>query len=106
MADQANILTMKTRLSRGTVGGPDGFPRLNRLPELKSVEAIERDTIFGESFAHDIADIENPQASLLYRWIVRGYEIRSWRCQTLINSPIRVRDTLPQSRILNAGIDP
>ena len=28
--------------------------------------------MFGESFAHDIADIENPQASLLYRWVIRG----------------------------------
>ena len=33
---------------------------------------IERDTIFGESFAHDIADIENPQASLRYRWVIKG----------------------------------
>lgn len=31
---------------------------------------IDRDTIFGEGFAHDIADIDNPEASLLYRWCI------------------------------------
>lgn len=30
--------------------------------------------MFGESFAHDIADIENPQASLLYRWVIRDHD--------------------------------
>ena len=44
------------------------------MPQLKSGEAIGRDTLFGESFAHDIADIENPQASLLYRWVIRGHD--------------------------------
>lgn len=51
---------------------PNGLPGLNLLPELQSGNAIERDTIFGESFAHDIADIENPEASLLFRWAIRG----------------------------------
>ena len=54
--------------------GPHEFPGLNLLPRLKSGEAIERDILFGESFAHDIADIENPQASLLYRWVIRGHD--------------------------------
>ncbi|WP_404306173.1 sulfatase family protein [Neorhodopirellula lusitana] len=54
--------------------GPHDFPGLNLLPELKSGDAIERDTIYGESFAHDIADIKNPQASLLYRWVIKGHD--------------------------------
>ena len=29
-------------------------------PKLKSGKAVERDALFGESFAHDIADIETP----------------------------------------------
>ena len=53
--------------------GPHNCPGLNLLSELKSGKTIERDTLFGESFAHDIADIENPQASLLYRWVIRGH---------------------------------
>ena len=52
--------------------GPHDFPGLNLLPQLKSGKTIERRTLFGESFAHDIADIENPQDSLLYRWVIRG----------------------------------
>ncbi|HAD58445.1 MAG TPA: sulfatase [Planctomycetaceae bacterium] len=54
--------------------GPHDFPGLNLLPQLKSGKRIERDTVFGESFAHDVADIENPQASLLYRWVIRGHD--------------------------------
>lgn len=31
-----------------------------------------RNTIFGEVFAHDIVDIDNPSRSALYRWCVQG----------------------------------
>ncbi len=51
---------------------PEGLPGLNLLPHLKSGGAIPRDTIFGEGFAHDIADIDDPEASLLYRWCIEG----------------------------------
>lgn len=50
---------------------PDDRPGLNVLPNLIKGEAIDRDKIFGESFAHDIADIYNPEASLLYRWVIQ-----------------------------------
>ena len=33
---------------------------------------INRDTIFGEGFAHDIADLNDPEASLIYRWCIHG----------------------------------
>lgn len=46
------------------------LPGLNLLPNLTSASPIERNTIFGESFAHDIADINNPEASLLFRWCI------------------------------------
>ena len=51
---------------------PDDRPGLNLLPNLTSGDKIDRDTIFGEGFAHDIADIEDPEASLLYRWCIAG----------------------------------
>jgi len=51
---------------------PDDRPGLNLLPNLTTAKAIDRDTIFGESFAHDIYDIQNPEASLLYRWVIQG----------------------------------
>ena len=28
--------------------------------------------MFGEGFAHDIADIKTPEATLLYRWTIKG----------------------------------
>jgi arylsulfatase A-like enzyme len=63
-----------TVLAAAGAKGPHDFPGLNLLPELKSGKKIKRDVLFGESFAHDIADIENPQASLLYRWVIRGHD--------------------------------
>lgn len=51
---------------------PDNLPGLNLMDHLKNGTGIDRDAIYGESFAHDIADIENPEASLLYRWVIRG----------------------------------
>jgi uncharacterized sulfatase len=47
-------------------------PGLNLMPSLTSGQRIERDTLFGEGFAHDIADIEDPEATLLYRWCIEG----------------------------------
>ena len=51
---------------------PAGLPGLNILPELESGKAIDRERIFGESFAHDIADIDTPEKSLLFRWCIEG----------------------------------
>ena len=51
---------------------PTDLPGLNLLENLNSGDAITRDSIFGESFAHDIADLDNPEASLLFRWCITG----------------------------------
>jgi uncharacterized sulfatase len=51
---------------------PDGLPGLNLLEQLKSGEQIDRERIFGESFAHDIADVNDPKKTLLYRWCIEG----------------------------------
>lgn len=48
------------------------LPGLNLLPYMENGIAIPRDTIYGESLAHDIADIENFEASLLFRWCIEG----------------------------------
>jgi uncharacterized sulfatase len=42
------------------------------LENLKKKQPIKRAGIFGESLAHDIADIKNPEASLLFRWRIEG----------------------------------
>ena len=51
---------------------PKDLPGLNLLENLRNEKVIKRKGIFGESFAHDIADIENPEDSLLFRWTIEG----------------------------------
>jgi uncharacterized sulfatase len=75
-ADRAELASsidiFPTMLAAAGAPIPDGLPGLNLVPEMTEATPIERDTIFGESFAHDIADIENPEASLLFRWAISG----------------------------------
>lgn len=42
------------------------------LLKVAGGEQVKRDSLFGESFAHDIADINEPDKSLLYRWCIEG----------------------------------
>ena len=51
---------------------PEGLPGLNLLPNMEQGTPIAREEIFGEGFAHDIADVEKPEASLLFRWCIEG----------------------------------
>ncbi|TVP98466.1 MAG: sulfatase [Planctomycetaceae bacterium] len=51
---------------------PEGLPGLDLLTLARDGQPLDRDAIFGETFAHDIADLDDPEASLLYRWVIRG----------------------------------
>lgn len=51
---------------------PANLPGLNLLPNMEEQKPIPRDMIFGESNAHDIVDIEDPEKTLLYRWVIKG----------------------------------
>ena len=33
---------------------------------------IDREAIFGEGFAHDMANLNDPESTLLYRWVIEG----------------------------------
>lgn len=68
----SSIDIVPTILSAAGAKIPEGLPGLDLTEALQSGEPIKRDTIFGEGFAHDIADIEDPEASLLYRWCIEG----------------------------------
>ena len=68
----SSIDIVPTMLAAAGAPIPQDLPGLNLIPNLTNQSPIERDTIFGESFAHDIADIENPEASLLFRWAIQG----------------------------------
>lgn len=80
----SSIDIVPTMLAAAGAPIPDGLPGLNLLPSLKSESAIERDTIFGEGFAHDIADIEKPEASLLFRWCIEGKPSADHRWKLLL----------------------
>jgi len=75
-ADRPELVTsldlVPTMLAAAGAEIPAGLPGLNLLVDLEEPRPIERDTIFGEGFAHDIADIHDPEASLLYRWCIQG----------------------------------
>ncbi|MDG2223214.1 MAG: sulfatase [Rubripirellula sp.] len=68
----SSIDIVPTMLAAAEAKMPANLPGLNLLPELKSGDPIERERIFGESFAHDIADIEDPEKTLLFRWVIEG----------------------------------
>ena len=40
------------------------------LVDLSSGRGPERPRLFGESYAHDIADLDDPRKTLLYRWCI------------------------------------
>ncbi|MHC4996814.1 MAG: sulfatase family protein [Planctomycetota bacterium] len=68
----SSIDLVPTMLAAAGAVAPEGLPGLNLLPNMTMGKAVERDTIFGESFAHDIHNIDKPEDSLLYRWAIRG----------------------------------
>jgi len=47
------------------------LPGINLLPYMKEQTEISRKAIFGETFAHDIADLGDHEKSLLYRWCIK-----------------------------------
>lgn len=58
------------------VKAPAGLPGVNLLDVCRHREANpsaadKRNVLFGESFAHDIANINRPAESLIFRWCIR-----------------------------------
>lgn len=69
----SSIDLVPTMLAAAGAKIPKDLPGLNLLSNLVNNTEIERSAIFGESFAHDIADVEKPEASLIYRWTIDGH---------------------------------
>lgn len=61
-----------TVLSAAGADIPANLPGKNLLPLLREAKPLERDAIFGETFAHAVADLDQPEESLLYRWVIEG----------------------------------
>ena len=51
---------------------PSDLPGENLFNNMREQTAINRDTIFGEGFAHDMDDLDDPETTLLYRWVIKG----------------------------------
>ena len=51
---------------------PANMAGLNLLPCLTSGDPSPRKEVFGETFGHDIPDLDNPSAGLIYRWLNDG----------------------------------
>lgn len=51
---------------------PEGLPGISLFDAMVEGAPVDRERIFGESFAHDVVDLENPEKTLLYRWVIEG----------------------------------
>lgn len=68
----SSVDIVPTALAAAGVEIPKALPGYNLLPILKSGEPTPRHEVFGETFAHDVANIDQPEDSLLYRWVIEG----------------------------------
>ncbi|MEZ6121823.1 MAG: sulfatase [Planctomycetaceae bacterium] len=67
----SSIDLVPTMLAAAGADVPDNLPGVDLVPVIDGSKPLQRDCIFGESFAHDVADISDPEASLLYRWVIQ-----------------------------------
>jgi len=51
---------------------PENLPGLDLMPLMTEGKKLERDTLYGEGFDHDVANVDKPEQSLLYRWTIEG----------------------------------
>jgi len=66
-----SIDLVPTILAACSLEATEQMPGVNLL-NVRGNELINRQAIFGEILAHDIADIDDPLASLQYRWCIEG----------------------------------
>ena len=68
----SSIDILPTVLSALHMPAPADLPGVDLNPLLTRTGNIQRDFLYGESFAHDVADVNDPEASLMYRWVIRS----------------------------------
>lgn len=76
-----------TILSAAGATIPDDLPGIDLLPVVRDDQPLERDTVFGEGFTHDVPDLEKPEASLRYRWAIEG----PWKLLLTYDGPLGPR---------------
>ena len=83
-----------TMLSAAGVACPDNLPGLDLLPLVRDGKPLARDILFGEGFDHDVADVDCPEESLLYRWAIAGH----WKLILTYDAPVgRYASSHPRS---------
>jgi len=68
----SSVDIVPTMLAAAGAAIPENLPGVNLLPVLKSGQATPRTEVPGETFAHDLADLADPEASLIHRWVIDG----------------------------------
>jgi uncharacterized sulfatase len=68
----SSVEIVPTLLAAAGASIPPGLPGHNLLPILKSGQPSPRERVFGETYAHDIANLDKPEDSLVYRWVIEG----------------------------------
>lgn len=72
--DHADVVSsidlVPTLLKAAGAKVPSNLPGLDLMPRVKDGTPLKRDHIFGESFAHDVANLEEIEDSLLFRWVI------------------------------------
>ena len=68
----SSIDIVPTILGAAGLEVPETLPGLNLFDNMANQTPIARDTIFGEGFAHDMDDLNDPESTLMYRWVIEG----------------------------------
>ena len=68
----SSIDIFPTILSACDIEPDQQLPGLDLMDHLERGIGINRLAHFGEGFAHDMADIDDPEATLLYRWCIEN----------------------------------
>lgn len=102
----SSIDLMPTILDVCHIEPPQGLPGISLVSAFRG-KRLDRDIVFGEGYAHDVADIDDPTASLLYRWCIDG----SWKLivfhegKTGRNAKVHSRENL-KPELYNLSDDP
>lgn len=68
----SSIDIVPTILGVAGIEVPSDLPGLDLSTNMAQQKPITRDAIFGEGFAHDMDDLDTPESTLLYRWVIEG----------------------------------